>query len=309
VGFPDRSLLALPLIAGDKNLGAALIAFQDRHTFTTTEINRGRQVAGQVALAVAEAELVAALQRYSRDLEARNEDLTAFAHTVAHDIKSPLGTLLGSADLLAERYRELTPEEQRHLSRNIVRIGTKINNIVDELLLLAEVQKGEITLEPLDIADIVADAQERVAPLSTQYQADVIVPETWPTALGYRPWVEEIWVNYLSNAVKYGGQPDEGIPPRVEIGYHRDGPVPSGTGTSIRFWVRDNGAGLTEEAQAHLFAPFTRLDQTRAEGYGLGLSIVRRIVEKLGGEVGVESQLGRGSTFTFTLPAPDDRDE
>ncbi len=71
----------------------------------------------------------------------------------------------------------------------------------------------------------------------------------------------------------------------------------------VRFWVRDNGPGLTPEAQSRLFTPFTRLDQVRAQGHGLGLSIVRRIVEKLGGQVGVESQLGQGSTFFFTLPA------
>jgi len=75
----------------------------------------------------------------------------------------------------------------------------------------------------------------------------------------------------------------------------------------VRFWVRDNGPGLTPEAQARLFTPFTRLDQVRAEGHGLGLSIVQRIVKKLGGHVGVESEVGRGSVFTFTLmakPAP-----
>ncbi len=70
----------------------------------------------------------------------------------------------------------------------------------------------------------------------------------------------------------------------------------------MRFWVRDNGDGLTPEDQARLFAPFTRLDQVRVKGHGLGLSIVRRIVEKLGGQVGVESQVGQGSTFSFTLP-------
>jgi len=70
----------------------------------------------------------------------------------------------------------------------------------------------------------------------------------------------------------------------------------------VRFWVRDNGPGLTPEEQALLFTPFTRLDQARAKGHGLGLSIVRRIVEKLGGQVGVESEVGKGSVFTFTLP-------
>ena len=88
-----------------------------------------------------------------------------------------------------------------------------------------------------------------------------------------------------------------GRPPWLELGGERQ---PNGL---IRFWVRDNGKGLTPEEQAQLFTPFTRLDPVRAMGHGLGLSIVRRIVKKPGGQVGVESQVGQGSTFFFALPA------
>jgi signal transduction histidine kinase len=111
-------------------------------------------------------------------------------------------------------------------------------------------------------------------------------------ALGYAPWLEEVWANYISNAIKYGGQP-----PLVELGADS---LPS---SQVRFWVRDNGPGLKPEEQERLFTPFTRLDQARARGHGLGLSIVRRIVEKLNGSVGVESQTipGKGCTFWFTL--------
>ncbi|NLF76891.1 MAG: HAMP domain-containing histidine kinase, partial [Chloroflexi bacterium] len=105
---------------------------------------------------------------------------------------------------------------------------------------------------------------------------------------------EEVWANYINNAIKYGGEP-----PCVELGATAQ---PDGT---VRFWVRDNGAGLTEEEQTRLFTPFTRLDQVRARGYGLGLSIVRRIMDRLGGEVGVESRDGEGSIFSFVLPAAD----
>jgi signal transduction histidine kinase len=110
--------------------------------------------------------------------------------------------------------------------------------------------------------------------------------------MGYAPWVEEVWVNYMSNAIKYGG-----CPPRVELGAEaqsKDG---------VRFWVRDNGRGISPEERDRLFTPFTRLSQIHVKGHGLGLSIVRRIVEKLGGAVTVESKVGRGSVFSFTLPA------
>jgi two-component system sensor histidine kinase/response regulator len=117
-------------------------------------------------------------------------------------------------------------------------------------------------------------------------------PETWPAALGYAAWVEEVWTNYISNAIKYGG-----TPPRIDLG------ATVQPDEMIRFWVKDNGRGLTPAEQERLFTEFARLQQVRAEGHGLGLSIVRRIVEKLGGTVGVEVTPEQGCEFYFTLPA------
>jgi signal transduction histidine kinase len=167
-----------------------------------------------------------------------------------------------------------------------------MNNIIEELLLLSAVRRGEVVTDPLDMAAIVANAQKRLDYMIDEYKATINKPETWPTAYGQAAWVEEVWTNYLSNALKYGGRP-----PLVELGATVQ---PDG---SVRFWVRDNGEGMTEEEQAKLFTPFTRLHQVKAEGHGLGLSIVRRIVDKLGGQVGVKSEPGKGSTFFFTLPA------
>jgi signal transduction histidine kinase len=125
-----------------------------------------------------------------------------------------------------------------------------------------------------------------------EYDAEITVPTSWPTVLGYSPWVEEIWVNYLSNAIKYGG-PNS----RLELGADEqdDG--------MIRFWIKDNGPGISPEHQAKVFEPHERLDQLHINGTGLGLSIVKRIVEKCNGEVGVDSEPGHGSQFWFTLPA------
>jgi signal transduction histidine kinase len=144
------------------------------------------------------------------------------------------------------------------------------------------------------MARIVAEAVQRLSYLIEQYQARIKIAEVWPVALGHSLWVEEIWVNYLSNAIKYGG-----CPPQIQLG------ATERSNGTVRFWVRDNGPGLSPEAQARLFAPFTQVTQAHTQGYGLGLSIVKRIVDKLGGEVGVESEgiPGKGSLFTFTLPA------
>jgi two-component system sensor histidine kinase/response regulator len=180
--------------------------------------------------------------------------------------------------------------------------------------LLATVPKMEIEARPLDMASIVTETQDRLAFMIQEYRAEISIPKAWPVAWGYGPWIEEVWVNYLSNAIKYGGRP-----PRVELGATvPDGAdkiapalaeIPCPTNDTLQghgmicFWIQDNGSGLTPEEQARLFTPLTQLDHVRATGHGLGLSIVRRIVEKLGGQVGVMSQAGHGSVFTFTLPA------
>ena len=142
------------------------------------------------------------------------------------------------------------------------------------------------------MADVVTQVHQRLAHTIDEYQGQIIMPKTWPPALGYAPWIEEIWANYLSNGLKYGGKP-----PRLELGAT---PIDK---NYIRFWVHDNGQGMTEEEQNRLFVPFTRITQARIEGHGLGLSIVQRIAEKCGGQVGVDSQIGQGSRFYFSLPA------
>jgi signal transduction histidine kinase len=233
-----------------------------------------------------------AQRQYARELRARNEELDAFAHTVAHDLQSPLAVLLGFTEALQQHHVEMSAEELDNAFQAMARSGHKMDSIVDELLLLAGVRKMDVELQPLNLDEILDDVLHRLRSLIEQHQARIVLPEAWPEAWGYSPWVEEVWVNYISNAIKYGGHP-----PSVEVGavVEEDG--------AVRFWVRDNGQGLAPKDQAHLFKPFTQLNQVNTKGYGLGLSIVRRIVERLGGEVGVTSVLGQGSTFTFTLPS------
>lgn len=220
-------------------------------------------------------------------------ELDAFAHTVAHDLKNPLGVTINYAHFLQKYATTMPAEELQKYADNVVRNGHKMSNIIDELLLLSSVRKEEVVSETLDMAAIVAEVQNRLAYMIEEYQAEIVTPAHWPAAIGHEPWVEEVWTNYLSNAIKYGG-----TPPRVELGATVE------PGSLVRCWVQDNGRGLTAAEQARLFIPFTRLNQVSAEGHGLGLSIVQRIVEKLGGQVGVESEgvPGRGSVFSFTLP-------
>jgi len=236
----------------------------------------------------------AELAQSNAELEARNQELDAFAHTVAHDLKNPLSGVLSAVELL-EMVCDPASAEEIELVQIIQRSGRKMLSIIRELLVLAGVrQSQEIEYTTLDMAAILAEAQGRLAHVIQEQQAEISLPETWPAARGYAPWVEEIWANYMSNALKYGGRP-----PRIQVGATAQ---PDGL---IRFWVHDNGKGLGPEGQAMLFKVFKRLEQTKIEGTGLGLSIVKRITEKLGGQAGVDSENvpGRGCVFYFTLPA------
>ncbi len=294
IGFRTRGLIAVPLLVRGVGIGVLEVVNKKRDTFSSADSVWLEALAPLAAAAIANARLFQTLQQRTVQLQARNEELDAFAHTVAHDLKTPLSSIVGFAGMLEENYGEMSEDGLRHHLHVVARNGRKMGRIIDELLLLAGVRKMEVEVEPLDMESIVAEAVQRLAGLIEESQAEVILPDTWPVALGYAPWVEEVWANYLSNGIKYGGQP-----PRVELGatVQLDG--------MARFWIRDNGPGLAPEAQARLFVPFTRLDQVRAKGHGLGLSIVRRIVEKLGGQVGVESEVGRGSVFAFTLVGVD----
>lgn len=266
-----------------------------------------------------------ALRQYAADLEARTEELDAFSHTVAHDLRNPLARVVGYAEFLQDTCVEvvrgpassdapplrgegegggsrepspagpgsMTLDELREHLGTIARAGRQANRIISELLLLASVRQiQEVELKPLDMGRIVNNVLDRLEFMLADYDPELTVPDHWPAAMGHAPWVEEIWENLLSNALKYGGDP-----PQVELGAE----APSDG--VVRFWVSDNGPGIANEDMSKLFVPFSRLAQLPRPGHGLGLSIVRRVVEKLGGDVAVESTVGVGSRFSFTLPA------
>ena len=271
-------------------------------------MQRGQSFASLIALALDNANLYAtalreiaerrqaeqALHRYASDLQFQNAELDAFAHTVAHDLKNPLTSLLGYTDLLQTSYPDLPPDQVGGYLNDIMRIGEKMTLIINGLLLLASTRsQSAVVMQRLDTGAIIRELNIRFSQTLASSHSTVAAPESWPAARGYAPWVEEVWANYLSNAIKYGGSPPQitlGADPAREDGF-------------VRFWIRDNGAGLRADEQARLFTPFTRLHTHRQEGHGLGLAIVQQIVCKLGGTVGVESAPGQGSTFFFTLPA------
>jgi two-component system, sensor histidine kinase and response regulator len=257
----------------------------------------GRNLSRAITVALARFEEAQSLTETNADLTAQNRDLDAFAHTVAHDLKSGLQPIVGLAQLLKEDFEEIPPEHAQRYLDLISGDGMRLGRVVDDLLLMAEVRDRKMDPQPVDMGALVTESEARWARMVEEWEAEIVLPKRWPQVCGYGPWIVEVWVNYLSNAVKYGG-----LPPRIEVGWTEEPGEAASSSQSYRFWVRDNGNGLTPEEQAQLFVPYVQLRPKEDEGHGLGLSIVRRIIEKLGGEVGVESVVGQGSIFWFSLP-------
>lgn len=244
------------------------------------------------------------LQNFVRDISHRKaiesereqliSELDAFAHTVAHDLKSPLGLIVGYAGLLEDSLSSFSDAEALEMIAAILRGGQKMNRIIEDLLMFASTRRLD-AVQPtaLNMSAIIQEALARLQNLVEERRAeiDLVNIDGWPIAAGYAPWVEEVWANYISNAIKYGG-----TPPKLKLGASLE------ADNQVRFWVSDNGVGISPDEQAQLFRMFTRLGVTQIAGHGLGLSIVQRIVSRLGGTVGVQSQPGRGSEFSFTLP-------
>lgn len=316
-----RTYLVVPLVAQEEVVGSLNLEATKPDAYASEHIDVASQIATSLAVTLQNARLYAAaqqeiaerklaeaalreseasLRQKAEDLAARNAELDAFAHTVAHDLKAPLSLLTGYTSYIDAGGVEDDPEQLAWCIRAIGQSARKMSNIIDELLLLASVRKmDEVDVKPLDMGVIVSDVLMRFTDLIDQHDAEVFTPQAWPVASGYAPWIEEVWANYVSNAIKYGGSP-----PRVELGATVVEANGNGGRVRVRFWVRDNGEGLSLDQRARLFIPFERLEQARAKGYGLGLSIVHRIMERLGGEAGVESagESGEGSVFYFILP-------
>lgn len=225
------------------------------------------------------------------ELEQRNVELDAYAHTVAHDLKHPLTGIAGASQLLRDAAARLDTAQRAQLTDSILRNTRLMQGIIDALLLLARARSDvEVPLQPIDLHPVVAAARTRLADGVAQAQAQIEVDLGVGEAMGYAPWIEEALVNYLSNALRYGGEA-----PRILITSER---VTGG----VRVCVRDHGPGVAADRVDELFDRFVRPDLRHVESEGLGLSIVKRIIERQGGTVGYTPAAGGGSAFWLRLP-------
>lgn len=233
----------------------------------------------------------ALLEERHRELEERNDELDAFSHMVAHDLRNALARALGFTELLLETSSESWNERDIRDLKKIRDSALRMQDVIESMLLLARMARDPVRLEPLSMDSIIAHVLQDLEQQISQYSAEVTVQSEWPRARGYAPWVERVWFNYINNGLKYAGDT-----PRLSLGADVD------DDGMVRFWIRDNGPGLSEEAIAKVFQPFVRGQSKNRDGFGIGLAIVHRITKRLGGNIGARNLDQGGCEFWFTLP-------
>ena len=236
---------------------------------------------------------LAAQTKRVEELERANEDLRAFCQSVAHELGGPLHSVTLLTKMLADRHGlELRPEAARLLS-SVSRASTDVNQVLQDLLAFSRVTNQSITRERIETTDLV---YQLVRNLEFEFEAEHIqfhvshLPVCWASP----GLLRQVFTNLLRNAIKFShGR----ALMRIEIGARI-------AGNETIFHVRDNGVGFAPQLRERLFQPFVRLhDRDRYQGSGLGLSIVKRIVERHGGRVWAEGTPGEGATFFFSLAA------
>ncbi len=290
-----KSQIIIPLSADSGFLGTINFAAQAENVYTHDDMRIGYMLSLQLASAIRNANVVTELKVIREELRLRVEELDAFSHTIAHDLKSPLSNIMLRSQIAAMRFKDELPAQALDIIASIEQSSQLMNRMIDQLLMLAKLRQTD---EQRVVVKMQAAANAAVQRFSAQVEAKAIqitVGEL-PDAYGQQQWIEEVFANLISNAIKYIGE--KNAAPTITITSTMSDGKP-------RFEVRDNGIGIKPENQGKLFEMFSRVQDTETaniEGIGLGLSIVRRIVKKLQGEVGVESEFGKGTTFWFTLP-------
>jgi len=236
-----------------------------------------------------------ALHAKTRELERANEELEAFAYMVSHDLRVPLRTMQGFAQTLMEERGEALGDEGRDYLRRIIESGRHAEDLIQDLLEYSRISYEDVRLDEVELETVVSTALERTRDLLREAGAQVEVERPLPHVLGHTPTLVQVLANLMSNAAKF--VPEE-RPPRIRL-------RAEGSGGRIRVWVEDNGIGVPPQDAERIFGVFERLvESSDRPGTGIGLAIVRRAMERIGGRAGVESDGREGSRFWIELPPP-----
>ena len=238
------------------------------------------------------AELEQRVADRTAELDGANRELEAFAYSVSHDLRAPLRHISGFSSLLAERAGDQLDEKSRHYVEVISTSVRQMGVLIDDLLQFSRAGRTELTIEPVDMQETLAEALEPLRRETDGRDLEWTIGKL-PSVVADRALLRQVWANLVGNAVKYSRGRS---PAKIEIG------ATGANGESV-FFVRDNGVGFDMQYGHKLFGVFQRLhSDAEFEGTGIGLANVKRIVTRLGGAVWADAELDHGATFYFSLP-------
>ena len=268
---------------------------------TTTELQHVKEDLARTKRVLAEviaekAEPEKKLAERTAQLGAANKELEEFSYVVSHDLRAPLQAVRGLANVLIEDYAERLDDTATDYCRRIVSAADRMNTLIPDLVAFsrmarAEMRKMRVSMDEL-VKEVLTEVTRELQGREIDWMLDPL-PEVWVDRL----MIEQVWVNLISNAVKFT-RPRECARIQIRCANHRGG--------EWEFAVQDNGTGFDMRYAGRLFGLFHRLHRSEDfAGTGIGLAMCKRNVERHGGRIWAESQLGQGSTFFFTLPIMD----
>jgi signal transduction histidine kinase len=292
-----RSLLAVPLLREGRILGALTVWRKAAGDFSTEIVNLLQTFATQSALAIQNARLFREIEEKSQQIEAANRHKSEFLANMSHELRTPLNAIIGFSEVLQERLFGELNEKQAEYTDDILTSGRHLLSLINEILDLSKVEAGRMELEvaTFDLPLAIDNARTFVRERATRHgiNLDVTIDERVGDIVADERKIKQILLNLLSNAVKF--TPEGG---RVGINARQ-------VNGAVEISVSDTGIGITPEDQPKIFEEFRQVGgdySHKSEGTGLGLTLAKKFVELHGGRIWVESEVGKGSKFTFTLP-------
>jgi signal transduction histidine kinase len=296
-----RALLAVPLLREAALVGGLALARKSPGVFSAETVGLMQTLANQSVLAIQNATLFQALADKTRQVEEASRHKSAFMANMSHELRTPLNAILGFTELIQDGiYGEVNEKVRQQLAR-VEANGRHLLGLINDVLDLSKIEAGQLELQRRQVAldDVVRTVESSTGSLALAKQLELLVDlePGLPVVEGDARRIAQVLVNLVGNAIKFT---ERGT---VTISARR-------LGQTVEIAVRDTGPGIPPGAQQRIFEAFHQLDSSstrRQGGTGLGLAIARQIVELHGGAIGVESDLGQGSRFFFTLPVPNER--
>lgn len=306
-----RLIMNVPVIAQQQLIGSLNVGVIQPWSLTEEDVEIAREVANQLAIAIQQSRLREQLQRYTeqleqlvhnrtQQLEEANSDLEAFAYSISHDLQEPLRAIRGFATILIEDYDTVLNSGGQDLLHRIASNVERMDNLLIDLLEYSRLSRIDLPLQPINLNSLVKQVLTQLEVSLQQKQAQVTIAEPLLEVVGNYRTVEQIMTNLLTNAIKFV---DSGVQPQVRISTERRDASGALRERCVRLWVEDNGIGISPQHWERIFGVFERLHSIEAyPGTGIGLAIVRKGIERMGGQVGMESEVSQGSRFWIELP-------